>query len=174
MPLSRSAVRIVASALAPTMLVTLFPSGVSADPGPVSAKLAEAGAGCKGRVDAIAATALQSTKAFSSESVWRIDDPAKHMVSVIVGQSFGADAKVPHGVTGIVAAPSPAGGRCDGYTFQVLPSSLSCDAIQSGVKGGRAADLAGLPLIRAPGRQFILMPAPGSKGCVVVAFHTDY
>ncbi len=142
----------------------------------MSQKLLEAGAGCTGHVDAIARSALAGTKSFVPEASWRTGDTAKHMVGVMIGQSFGADAKVPHGLTGILAAPGPAGSRCDGYRFQVMPSPLACKDIEADLlKGGSVvADLAGFPLLQTAGGQIALMPTAGANGCVVVSFHTDY
>ncbi len=139
-------------------------------------KLIEAGAGCTGRVEAIAHEALAGSKAFIPVSAFNKGEPNKHMVSMVVGQSFGPDAKVPHGLTGIVAAPGPGGGRCEGYRIQVMPSPLACKDIQADVlkNGAVVADLAGFPLLRNAGGQIALMPTPGGNGCVVVSFRTDY
>ena len=57
----------------------------------------EVGAGCTGRVEALAQESLGGSKAFLPVSGFKRTDPGKHMVSVVVGQSFGPDAKVPHG-----------------------------------------------------------------------------
>lgn len=142
----------------------------------VSQKLIEAGAGCTGHVDTIARGALAGTKTFVPEASWRAGDAAKHMVGVMIGQSFGDGAKVPHGITGIVAAPGQAGAPCDAYTFQVLPSPLSCKEIQTTIdKNGKpVGDLAGLPLLRDAAGQIVLLPGETGAGCIVVGFHTEY
>lgn len=172
------------AAVAPAPVVTPPPPPAAAAAVPpkppqnviVSQKLIEAGASCTGRVEAIARESLAGTKTLLPVSGFSRADPTKHMVSVVVGQSFGADAKVPHGLTGILAAPGPAGSRCDGYRFQVMPSPLACKDIEADLlKGGSVvADLAGFPLLQTAGGQIALMPTAGANGCVVVSFHTDY
>ncbi|MDX7951243.1 hypothetical protein P7D22_08640 [Lichenihabitans sp. Uapishka_5] len=142
----------------------------------MSQKLIEAGAGCTGRVEAIAHESLVGTKVFVPVSGFNRNEPNKHMVSVVIGQSFGSDAKVSHGLTSIVAAPGPGGSRCEGYQFQVMPSPLACKDIQDDIlkSGSAVADLAGFPLLRNATGQIALMPAAGGNGCVVVSFHSEY
>ncbi len=167
----------VAPAPAPTPAPPAQAAAAAPAPPPfVSQKLLEAGAGCTGHVDAIARSALAGTKSFVPEASWRTGETAKHMVGVMIGQSFGENAKIPHALTGIVAAPGAAGARCDAYTFQVMPSPLSCKEIQAAIQknGKPVADLAGLPLLRDASGQVVLLPGATGSGCVVVGFHTEY
>ncbi len=142
----------------------------------VSQKLTEAGAACTGRIEDIARDALGGTKGLVPVSSWLPRDPKKHMASVIVGQDFGPEARVPHGLTGIVAAPTGQGDQCDGYTFQVMPSPLTCGEIQANfLKSGQpVADLAGFPLLRNARSQVALMPAVSGPGCIVVSVSLSY
>lgn len=174
----RPAAAAAAPASPPATAAPPAPAAPAANPANagVSQKLVEAGAGCTGRVDAIARDSLAGTKTLLPVSGFNRAEPGKHMVSVVIGQSFGPDAKVPYGLTGIVAAPGAGGSRCDGYRFQVMPSPLACKDIQADIlKGGSVvADLAGFPLLQNASGQIALMPAAGGNGCVVVNVRTDY
>lgn len=139
-------------------------------------KLIEAHAGCTGRVEALAARSLIGTKAWVPVSTWRPQNPDKNMVSVVIAQNFGSDDNGPYGFTGIVAAPGPVGSPCQGYSFAVTPSPLSCAELQANIlkTGVSVANNAELKLLRNAGGQIALIPTVGTKGCVLVNFHMEY
>lgn len=144
-------------------------------PATFSGRLGEAGVKtCLAQFDDLGGKTMDGVTAFVPASNWNATAPEAHMASVLIGQKYGNSAKLPFGLTGIVGAPD-GHGKCDGVSFQILPSPASCESLQQNIlqKGKLLGNLAGLPFLQDVNSQVVLIPTAG-PGCVLVAIRTEY
>jgi hypothetical protein len=109
-----------------------------------------------------------------AHSLWSVEAPALHNFVSIAGLRY-TNVVAPHGVVVTSAGPNAAAG-CDTMSVQILPSSRSCAAIQSGLGGGVKAlgQLGDMPLIElADGTRIVLLPTAGN-GCALVGVNVAF
>lgn len=132
---------------------------------------------CLNMTQGIGQFTMANVAEYGSNSSWNAKQPDQHLLSAMIGQKFAGTngAGELHGVSAVMAAPTM-DGKCDGAFVQIIPSPLSCDALQTTVmaKGKQLGVLAGIPLLQnASAQRMMLLPTAGN-GCVVVGFNNVY
>lgn len=138
-------------------------------------ELASAGvAGCAPVVETMTNGLMQGVTEFATASSWSKDAPNGRIVSALTGQKFGASPAVPNGMTGVFASPHD-GGKCDGFSVQVVPSPATCPTLQAAIeKNGKALGvLAGVSLLSDGGGEVMLVPT-GTNSCIIVGVRVAY
>jgi hypothetical protein len=109
-----------------------------------------------------------------AHSLWSVEAPALHAFVSIAGLRY-ANPIAPRGVVVASAGPNAVAG-CDTMAVQILPSSRSCAAIQSGLGSGVKAlgQIGDLPLLElADGSRIVLLPTAGN-GCALVGVNVAF